>query len=172
MTPQDNKRRLLLAAALFLGTAGCAPMALAQTAADAPRASVAPGRWITLDELEKSLPPAPAVVGFDIDDTLIFPSPGFNIVLNGRDASGTNPYGADMRAVIANPKSREDLHTVHDAYALPKLMGRKLIELHKRRGDRIHFITARVGRWRAGHTCGASRQRHCLRQAAHQRQIW
>jgi acid phosphatase (class B) len=106
--------------------------------------SVAPGRWISLTELEKSLPPAPIVVGFDIDDTLVFSSPSFNAVLNASDAQGSNPYGADRRAVIANPKTWEDIHAVHDAYVLPKEIGRKLLALHQKRGDRIILITARV----------------------------
>ncbi|TDM06605.1 MAG: acid phosphatase AphA [Ideonella sp. MAG2] len=108
--------------------------------------SVAPGRWVTLKELAASLPPGPVDVGFDIDDTLIFPSPGFQAVLFSKEGpGGSNPYGADMRAVVANPKTWQDLHHQHDAYALPKAIGRELLALHQQRGDRIHLITARVG---------------------------
>jgi acid phosphatase (class B) len=108
--------------------------------------SVAPGRWITLAELEASLPRAGITVGFDIDDTLIFPSPGFEVVLNNTDApGGKSLYGASQKEVVANPKSWEDLHTTLDRYALPKAAGRQLVEMHKRRGDRIVLITARSG---------------------------
>lgn len=104
---------------------------------------MSPGRWITLAELETSLPSSPITVGFDIDDTLVFSSPSFNAVLNARDANGVNPYGANRRAVIGNPKAWEDLHAIHDAYVLPKAIGAQLLALHQRRGDRIHLITAR-----------------------------
>jgi len=137
-------RRSFAALVAAVGAASIAP-AQAQGQAAASPVSVAPGRWIGLEELARSLPPAPAVVGFDIDDTLIFPSPGFNVLLNGRDASGAPLYGADLRAVVANPKAWEDMHALHDAYSLPKAVGHRLLALHKQRGDRIHLITARVG---------------------------
>lgn len=108
--------------------------------------SVAPGRWIAMTELEASLPKGPVDVGFDIDDTLIFPSPSFQAVLFSTDGpGGTNPYGANMRAVVSNPKAWHDVHHVHDRYVIPKQVGRDLLALHQKRGDRIHFITARVG---------------------------
>lgn len=142
----STTRRRLLAALLFAacGTSSFSPAAFADDAVPATRPSVAPGRWVSLDDLHKSLPPAPTVVGFDIDDTLLFTSPGFNLVLNGKDTGGVNPYGADRRAVIANRKTWEDLHTVHDAYALPKEIGKKLLDLHQKRGDKIYLITARI----------------------------
>lgn len=133
----------LLLSAFSLGFVS--PAAQADDAALTVRPTVSPGRWISLETLDRSLPPAPAAVGFDIDDTLMFTSPGFNMVLYGKDASGVNPYGANQRAVVANPKAWEDLHTVHDAYALPKDIGKRLLDLHKRRGDKIYLITARVG---------------------------
>jgi acid phosphatase (class B) len=108
--------------------------------------SVAPGRWVTIQEVAAGLPKAPIDVGFDIDDTLIFPSPSFQAVLHSTDGpGGSNPYGADMRAVVSNPRSWHDLHHQHDRYVLPKQAGRALLDLHKNRGDRIHLITARVG---------------------------
>lgn len=108
--------------------------------------SVSPGRWITVKDLEASLPKAPMDVGFDIDDTLIFPSAGFQAVLRGTaGSSAPSPYGANRRAVVANPKTWNDLHHQHDAYALPKVIGHELLALHKQRGDRIHLITARAG---------------------------
>jgi len=108
--------------------------------------AVAPGRWISMTELEASLPKGPVDVGFDIDDTLVFPSPSFQAVLFSTDGpGGTNPYGANMRAVVSNPKAWHDVHHQHDRYVIPKQVGRDLLALHQKRGDRIHFITARVG---------------------------
>lgn len=107
--------------------------------------AVSPGRWVTLAQLEASLPKAPVAVGFDIDDTLIFPSPGFQAVLHSTEgAGGSNPYGVDIRAVVSNPRTWQDLHTQYDRYALVKHTGRQLITLHQKRGDRIYLITARV----------------------------
>lgn len=106
--------------------------------------TVGPGRWVTLEQVAASLPKEPIAVGFDIDDTLIFPSPGFRAVLqNTEGPGGSNPYGKDMRAVVANPRTWEDLHQRLDQYALPKDVGRQLIDLHQKRGDRIYLITAR-----------------------------
>jgi acid phosphatase (class B) len=124
-------------------------LALALTAC--ARSTVAPAaapthRTITMTELAQSLPPAPIAVGFDIDDTLIFPSGGFHYVLNNTDGpNGANRYGADRRAVVANPQAWADLHGDFDRFALPKRAGRELLALHQNRGDRIFLITARVG---------------------------
>lgn len=108
--------------------------------------SVRPGRWVTMNQLESSLPKTPIDVGFDIDDTLVFPSPGFNAVLHNTDGpNGTNAYGADMRAVVSNPRSWQDIHTRFDQFSLPKEAGRQLLALHQKRGDRVHLVTARVG---------------------------
>jgi len=147
-----------MAAALMVGCAHRAPPTSAPKAPEAAcgkstllgdgqlARSVSPGRWITVKDLEASFPKAPMDVGFDIDDTLIFPSAGFQAVLLGAAGSGApNPYGADRRAVVANPKTWNDLHQLHDGYALPKAVARELLALHKQRGDRIHLITARVG---------------------------
>jgi acid phosphatase (class B) len=99
-----------------------------------------------MTELQASLPKGPVDVGFDIDDTLVFPSPSFQAVLFNTDGpGGSNPYGADMRAVVSNPKAWHDVHHVHDRYVIPKQVGRDLLALHQKRGDRIHYITARVG---------------------------
>ena len=134
MKPITSRRRLLSAAfaAALLPTATNA-LAQSASAPPVPGASVSPGRWITLAELETSLPNSPITVGFDIDDTLVFSSPSFNAVLNARDANGVNPYGANRRAVIGNPKAWEDLHSIHDAYVLPKAIGAQLLALHQRR---------------------------------------
>lgn len=116
------------------------------TAAGEAVRSVTPGRWVTLAQVEAQLPPAPIAVGFDIDDTLVFPSPAFNAVLNNNDGpAGGNSYGADMRAVVGNPKTWQDIHQQFDRFSLPKETGRQLLAMHHKRGDKIYLITARVG---------------------------
>jgi acid phosphatase (class B) len=132
-------RRLSFAAGLSLLLTACA---------HSP-GSVPPApkyRNIPLGQLADGLPPPPIAVAFDIDDTLVFPSAGFHYVLNNTDGpNGVNRYGADRRAVIANPQAWADIHSDYDRFALPKRAGRDLLALHQKRGDRIFLITARVG---------------------------
>jgi acid phosphatase (class B) len=131
----------LLLAVLVATGAGCAHLGDAKQGAQAP-----PYRSISLAQLEASLPAAPIAVGFDIDDTLLFSSPGFYYVLYNTDGpGGTNRYGKDRRAIVANPQTWTDLHENYDRFALPKQIARDVIHLHKRRGDRIYAITARAG---------------------------
>jgi len=125
-------------------TLGLLLAACAQTPAT-PSATPA-HRSLTVAQLAAELPPAPIAVGFDIDDTLVFPSGGFHYALNNTDGpNGSNRYGADRRAVIANPQTWTDIHGDFDRFALPKRIGRELLALHQKRGDRIYLITARPG---------------------------
>jgi acid phosphatase class B len=55
-------------------------------------------RWISLAQLEQSLPPAPIHVVFDVDDTTLFTSAGFQW--------GTRTYGKEI--VSAGVSVREE----------------------------------------------------------------
>jgi acid phosphatase (class B) len=138
-TSTSFPRRFWLAGTLGLLLTACAQPPAAPAAAPAHRS-------ITLAQLADGLPPAPIAVGFDIDDTLVFPSGGFHYVLNNTDGlNAGNRYGADRRAVIANPQAWADIHSDFDRFTLPKRIGRELLALHQKRGDRIFLITARLG---------------------------
>lgn len=100
-------------------------------------------RYITFDELRDSLPPEPLVVGFDVDDTVLFSSPGFFFGMHNTDAPGAkNRYGDNP---AKNPQFWRDLNQFHDRYSMKKLSGEKLLRMHAERGDSIVFITKRWG---------------------------
>ncbi len=108
-------------------------------------------RMITLDELEKTLPAHPIHVVFDVDDTALFTSAGFQW--------GTRTYGKEIVSAGVSVRE-EDLPTPEakasyrefwrkmnnelDQFSVKKWIAGELIELHKKRGDRIFFVTKRI----------------------------
>lgn len=124
--------RLIPLIVSFLVLYGCSQLP-ATTASDYPLTS--------LEEIAQSLPTQPIAVGFDVDDTLLFSSPAFYYVAYNQDgAEGSNKYGPRP---FDNPQARWDINNQFDRFSLPKKVGHALIELHKKRGDSIYFITAR-----------------------------
>lgn len=108
-------------------------------------------RWTDLATLAATLPPAPLDVVFDVDDTVLFTSPGFQW--------GTRTYGAevvkagapvreaDLPSDDARRRFREfwsKMNNELDQWSVKKWIAVELIKLHKMRGDRIHFVTKRV----------------------------
>lgn len=124
---------LSVAAALMGGIA----QAETSTAAGATAAQLierAPIHWVSIAQIEKSLEGVPPMnVGFDIDDTVLFSSPGFY--------RGIQIYGDHFSS---NPEFWQLMNNGWDAYSLPKEVGRELIAMHLRRHDHIYFITARA----------------------------
>jgi acid phosphatase (class B) len=97
--------------------------------------------YITLAALEKSLPKTPIVAGFDVDDTVLFSSPGFYFGAYNTDGpNGANRYGDKF---LENPQFWKDLNQYYDRYSMKKKAGDDLLQMHKRRGDTIVFITKR-----------------------------
>lgn len=97
--------------------------------------------FVTVDEIKVSLPTRPIVVGFDIDDTVLFSSPGFNYGLQNHDGpGGENLYGDDP---LHSKKFWNDMNGGFDKFSLPKKSGRDLVQMHYKRGDKVVFITAR-----------------------------
>lgn len=95
-------------------------------------------KWVTLKEIEKSLENEPAIsVGFDIDDTVLFSSPGFYY--------GQQKYSPGNDAYLVNEEFWKEMNNGLDRFSIPKECARHLIEFHKDRGDSIYFITARFG---------------------------
>lgn len=96
---------------------------------------------LTVEDIEASLPNHPITIGLDVDDTAMFSSPGFYYAFNNTDGpNGTNIYGDKP---LKNSKFWEDQSCKFDAFSMPKLSCKKLLEMHNRRGDTIYFITAR-----------------------------
>lgn len=98
-------------------------------------------RWIGLEDIRRSLPTSPIIVGFDIDDTVLFSSPGsFYGLHNSSGKAGKNIYGEKPHR---NPQFFNDWTDRWDEFSLPKYSARQLIQMHLERGDQIYFITAR-----------------------------
>ncbi len=96
--------------------------------------------WTTVEDIEASLSETPPMsVGFDIDDTLLFPKTSFHVYYDRYCPHDHEPY----RPSCTNSQEFWD-HMNRSANLSPaKAVGIKLIEMHKRRGDNIFFITAR-----------------------------
>ncbi len=96
-----------------------------------------PVHWVSVPQIEKSLSgQAPMVVGFDVDDTLLFASPGFY--------RGEREFSPGRRDFLKNPEFWKKMNNDWDAFSIPKQSGRELIAMHLQRGDKIFFITART----------------------------
>jgi acid phosphatase (class B) len=94
-------------------------------------------RWVTVKEIEASLKNEPPMnVGFDIDDTVLFSSPGYYY--------GQQKYSPGNRAFLTMTAFWLEMNNGLDRFSIPKECAHRLIELHKKRGDSIFFITARI----------------------------
>ncbi|WP_075181566.1 acid phosphatase AphA [Pantoea sp. 1.19] len=133
--------RIISAACLFATL--CAPLAQAATptplnsGTDVARlAEQAPIHWVSVAQIEHSLQGHPPMaVGFDIDDTVLFSSPGF--------WRGKQTFSPDSEEYLKNPAFWEKMNNGWDAFSVPKAVGNTLIALHIRRGDSIWFVTGR-----------------------------
>lgn len=96
---------------------------------------------VSLEEIAKSLPEKKIAVGFDVDDTVLFSSPGFQYAFNNTDGpNGTNKYGDRP---LSSDAFWSDMSCQFDKFSIPKESARQVIEMHSKRGDKIYFITAR-----------------------------
>ncbi|EBF2152351.1 acid phosphatase AphA [Salmonella enterica] len=95
-----------------------------------------PVHWVSVAQIENSLTGRPPMaVGFDIDDTVLFSSPGF--------WRGKKTYSPDSEDYLKNPAFWEKMNNGWDEFSIPKEVARKLIDMHVRRGDSIYFVTGR-----------------------------
>jgi len=138
-----RKVSLALSAACLLFTLNYTASALASSPSPlnpgtdvAKLAEQAPIHWVSVAQIEKSLTGRPPMaVGFDIDDTVLFSSPGF--------WRGKKMYSPDSEAYLQNPAFWEKMNNGWDEFSIPKEVARQLIALHLRRGDSIFFVTGR-----------------------------
>lgn len=99
-------------------------------------AEQAPIHWVSVAQIENSLMGHPPMaVGFDIDDTVLFSSPGF--------WRGQRTYSPDSQDYLKNPEFWEKMNNGWDAFSIPKEVARSLIAMHVKRGDSIYFVTGR-----------------------------
>ncbi len=106
-----------------------------------PKIHVAPGaKWVTIAEIEESLKNTPPMnVGFDIDDTVMFPHAAFQVSYAKFCANDESP----MKTSCTNKQKFWDYVNSIGHLHTPKQVGKELIAMHLRRGDNIFFITAR-----------------------------
>ena len=96
---------------------------------------------ISLEEIALSLPARPIAIGMDVDDTVLFSSPGFQYAFNNTDGpNGTNKYG---ERPLSSDQFWSDMSCMFDKFSIPKEAARKVIDMHQKRGDKVYFITAR-----------------------------
>ncbi|MDE9460087.1 acid phosphatase AphA [Xenorhabdus bovienii] len=92
--------------------------------------------WVSVDQIEKSLQDQPPMaIGFDIDDTVLFSSPGFY--------RGKLKYSPNDNSYLKNPAFWEKMNNEWDEFSMPKQIGIELVQMHLKRGDNIYFITGR-----------------------------
>jgi len=100
-------------------------------------AEQAPIHWVSVAQIENSLMGHPPMsVGFDIDDTVLFSSPGF--------WRGQKTWSPGSEDYLKNPEFWEKMNNGWDAFSIPKEVARALISMHVKRGDHIWFITGRT----------------------------
>jgi acid phosphatase (class B) len=115
------------------------------TAAVIPLSPATAGE-ITIDQLALLLPRHPIVVGFDVDDTLIFSAPAFNALQPQYDPDVIRPK--DYYALSSEQKAKyhefwNKLNTDYDDRSIPKKIGKRLLDLHLARGDDVWIISKR-----------------------------
>lgn len=99
-------------------------------------AEQAPIHWVSVAQIENSLLGRPPMaVGFDIDDTVLFSSPGF--------WRGKKTYSPESEEYLKNPEFWEKMNNGWDEFSIPKEVARSLIAMHVKRGDSIYFVTGR-----------------------------
>jgi acid phosphatase (class B) len=101
---------------------------------------------ITVEQLELLLPRHPIVVGFDVDDTLIFSAPAFNALQPEYEPDVIRPK--DYTALTPEQKAKyhefwNRLNGEYDDRSIAKKIGKRLLDLHLARGDDIWIISKR-----------------------------
>ena len=138
-----RKLTLALAAASLLFTLNSAVVARASTPQPlwvgtnvAQLAEQAPIHWVSVAQIENSLLGRPPMaVGFDIDDTVLFSSPGF--------WRGQKTFSPGSEDYLKNPQFWEKMNNGWDEFSMPKGGARQLIARRVKRGDSIWFVTGR-----------------------------
>jgi len=133
---------LLLLSTPFLASA--AP-AVPQVAPDIPL-SAPVAEEISLEQLKRVLPAHPVVVGFDVDDTLVFSAPAFNALQPQYDAAVIRPKSYATLSPEQKGKYHEFWNRLNEEYddrSRPKGIGKALLGLHLARGDDIWIISRR-----------------------------
>ena len=117
---------------------------LAAPAALMPAADPGVVRVIGLEDLARTLPPDPITVVFDVDDTALFTSPGFQL--------GSRPYGENIVAAGVSIRE-EDLPTEEQRRKYRELWTRMNNDLDRYSVKKWGSVAESVGRF-----CGQGAQ--------------
>jgi acid phosphatase (class B) len=99
-------------------------------------AQQSPVHWVSVAQIENSLVGRPPIaVGFDIDDTVLFSSPGFY--------RGQKEFSPGKEDYLKNPQFWEKMNNGWDDFSIPKEVAKQLIDMHLKRGDSVYFVTGR-----------------------------
>jgi acid phosphatase (class B) len=144
-----RKHSLVVFAALlvFIATNGCESLTSSRglTPAKIPLATPV-AKEISVEQLKRLLPPPPIVVGFDVDDTLIFSAPAFNALEPAYPAQVIRPKSYNQLTPVQRRQYHEFWNRLNEQYddrSTPKRIGKQLLELHAQRGDEIYIISRR-----------------------------
>ncbi|WP_263081775.1 acid phosphatase AphA [Endozoicomonas sp. Mp262] len=133
-----------LISSLALSFALVSPFTIASTQASSTQTGVtsaevmqrAAVHWVSVDSIRESLKDVPPMaVGFDIDDTVLYSSPGF--------VRGKTEFSPDNNDYLENTEFWAKMNTGWDEFSIPKRVAKELIKMHQERGDTIYFVTAR-----------------------------
>lgn len=98
--------------------------------------------FVSVEQIEKSLEgQGPINVSFDIDDTLLHSSGYFRY---GIDYFGIKDHPKGKFSYLFNQKFWDYVAEQGDEHSIPKESAQELINMHLKRGDKIHFITGRT----------------------------
>jgi acid phosphatase (class B) len=101
---------------------------------------------ISVEQLALLLPRHPIVVGFDVDDTLIFSAPAFNALQPQYDPDVIRPKDYGKLTPEQKAKYHEFWNRLNEEYddrSIPKKIGKRLLDLHVARGDSIYVVSKR-----------------------------
>jgi acid phosphatase (class B) len=138
--------RIAFAVSLTLFAAGCASTRQPQPQGAVTPAAPAAARAMSIEDYIATELSGPAqAVGFDVDDTTYFSSPGFywGLIEFGPGALRDPATISDPREREVSEKFWKRMNTELDRYDILKDSARKLIAAHRARGDTIIFITGR-----------------------------
>lgn len=122
------------------------PPACTVTAAPSIPLSPATVEPLSVEQLARMLPRHPIVVGFDVDDTLVFSAPAFNALQPSYDPDVIRPK--DLQKLSPEQQSLyhafwNELNERADDASIPKKIGKALLDLHVARRDDVYIISRR-----------------------------
>jgi acid phosphatase (class B) len=137
-----------LATVLFLfTTSGCGTLFCPKQLAPATIPLTRPvAKEVSIEQLKRLLPTHPIVVGFDVDDTLVFSAPAFNALQPAYPPDVIRPKDYAALTKAQRRQYHEFWNLLNEQYddrSIPKRIGKRLLDLHLKRGDDIYIISRR-----------------------------